>query len=79
VPTQPSNASVWLFAKRYPQLIRVVQKAEVAVLAFYSFPLGYRRQIWSANSLERLNKEVSRRCDMSQSSLWSRAQMWRSG
>ncbi len=34
------------------------------VLAFYSFPAEHRRQIWSTNSLERLNKEVSRRCDV---------------
>jgi transposase-like protein len=53
-----------LFVKRYPQLVKVVQEAEVDVLAFYSFPLEHRRQIWSTNSLERLNKEVSRRCDV---------------
>src|SRR5579859_4813927 len=53
-----------LFEKRYPQLVKVVQEAEVDVLAFYSFPLEHRRQIWSTNSLERLNKEVSRRCDV---------------
>ncbi len=53
-----------LFEKRYPQLVKVVQEAEVDVLAYYSFPLEHRRQIWSTNSLERLNKEVSRRCDV---------------
>ena len=53
-----------LFAKRYPQLVKVLQEAEVDVLAFYSFPAEHRRQIWSTNSLERLNKEVSRRCDV---------------
>src|SRR5437667_10927655 len=53
-----------LFEKRYPQLVKVVQEAEVDVLAFYSFPLEHRRQIWSTNSLERLNKEASRRCDV---------------
>lgn len=26
-----------------------------------SFPVEHRRQIWSTNSLERLNKEVSRK------------------
>ena len=50
--------------KRYPQLVKVVMEAEVDVLAFHSFPLEHRRQIWSTNSLERLNKEVSRRCDV---------------
>jgi putative transposase len=69
---QPDHASAHetiericrLFEKRYPQLVKVVQEAEVDVLAFYSFPLEHRRQIWSTNSLERLNKEVSRRCDV---------------
>jgi putative transposase len=53
-----------LFEKRYPQLVKVLQEAEVDILAFYSFPAEHRRQIWSTNSLERLNKEVSRRCDV---------------
>src|SRR5437016_4464657 len=53
-----------LFEKRYPQLVKVVQEAEVDVLAYFSFPVEHRRQIWSTNSLERLNKEVSRRCDV---------------
>ena len=53
-----------LFEKRYPQLVKVVQEAEVDVLAYYCFPLEHRRQIWSTNSLERLNKEVSRHCDV---------------
>jgi len=53
-----------LFQKRYPQLVNVLHEAEVDILAFYSFPAEHRRQIWSTNSLERLNKEVSRRCDV---------------
>ena len=53
-----------LFERRYPQLVKVLQEAEVDVLAYFSFPAEHRRQIWSTNSLERLNKEVSRRCDL---------------
>jgi transposase-like protein len=53
-----------LFERRYPQLVKVLQEAEVDVLAYFSFPVEHRRQIWSTNSLERLNKEVSRRCDV---------------
>jgi transposase-like protein len=53
-----------LFAKRYPALVAVLQEAEVDLLAYYSFPVEHRRQLWSTNSLERLNKEVSRRCDV---------------
>jgi transposase-like protein len=53
-----------LFVKRFPRLVTCLQEAEEDVLAYYSFPVEHRRQIWSTNSLERLNKEVSRRCDV---------------
>jgi len=53
-----------LFDKRYPKLVAVLQEAETDVLAYFNFPLEHRKQIWSTNSLERLNKEVSRRCDV---------------
>jgi transposase-like protein len=53
-----------LFEKRYPKLVEVLREGETDVLAYYSFPIEHRRQIWSTNSLERLNKEVSRRCDV---------------
>jgi transposase-like protein len=32
-----------LFEKSYPQLVKVVQKAEVDVLACFSFPVEHRR------------------------------------
>ena len=53
-----------LFEKRYPKLVEVLRQAESDILAYYGFPTEHRRQIWSTNSLERLNKEVSRRCDV---------------
>jgi len=53
-----------LFEKRYPALVACLREAEVDTLAYYGFPPEHRRQIWSTNSLERLNKEVSRRCDV---------------
>jgi transposase-like protein len=53
-----------LFEKRYPKLVEVLRAAETDVLAYYGFPVEHRRQVWSTNSLERLNKEVSRRCDV---------------
>jgi transposase-like protein len=53
-----------LFEKRFPKLVSCLLDAEEDVLAYYGFPLEHRRQIWSTNSLERLNKEVSRRCDV---------------
>jgi len=68
-PTRPSSHETIericrLFEKRYPHLVKVLQEAEVDVFAYFSFPVEHRRQIWSTNSLERLNKEVSRRCDV---------------
>ena len=53
-----------LFEKRFPKLVSCLLDAEDDVLAYYGFPVEHRRQIWSTNSLERLNKEVSRRCDV---------------
>ena len=53
-----------LFEKRYPKLVEVLREGETDVLAYYGFPVEHRRQVWSTNSLERLNKEVSRRCDV---------------
>jgi transposase-like protein len=53
-----------LFEKRYPQLVACLRGAETDVLAYYGFPVEHRRQIWSTNSLERLNREVGRRCEV---------------
>ena len=53
-----------LFDKRYPKLVEVLREGEADILAYYGFPPEHRRQIWSTNALERLNKEVSRRCDV---------------
>ena len=53
-----------LFEKRYPQLVACLRDAETDVLAYYGFPVEHHRQIWSTNSLERLNREVGRRCEV---------------
>ena len=53
-----------LFEKRFPQLVAVLQEAEADVLAYNGFPVEHRRQVWSTNSLERLNREVGRRCEV---------------
>ena len=55
---------IQLFEKRYPKLVETLTEAETDILAYYAFPAEHRRQVWSTNSLERLNKEVSRRCDV---------------
>jgi len=53
-----------LFERRFPKLVALLHEAEVDILAFHGFPAEHRRQIWSTNSLERLNREVTRRCEV---------------
>lgn len=53
-----------LFEKRYPKLVATLQEAEVDILAYFGFPVEHRRLIWSTNPLERLNREVGRRCEV---------------
>jgi putative transposase len=51
-----------IFRAKFPQLVQILVDAEEDVLAYYGFPVEHRRQVWSTNSLERLNREVGRRC-----------------
>ena len=53
-----------LFEKRFPQLLALLTEAEADILAYNGFPVEHRRQVCSTNSLERLNREVGRRCDV---------------
>ena len=46
---------------RFPQAVALLEEAEEEVFPFYDFPLEHRRQIYSTNPLERLNKELKRR------------------
>jgi len=46
---------------RFPQAVALLEDAEEAVFTFYDFPAEHRRQIYSTNPLERLNKELKRR------------------
>ena len=39
-----------------------MDEAKEEVLAFSAFPRAQWRQLWSMNPLERLNKELKRRC-----------------
>ena len=39
-----------------------MRSAKEEVLAFSGFPRAHWRQVWSSNPLERLNKELKRRC-----------------
>ena len=48
----------------FPRLAQLLEEAEDDVLAYLAFPLEHWRQIWSNNSLERVNREVKRRTDV---------------
>src|SRR5436189_481792 len=49
---------------RFPEAAALLDNAGPDPLAFTSFPKEHWRQLWSHNSLERLNKEIRRRTDV---------------
>ncbi len=51
-------------AGRFPAAAALLDEATADLLAFSSFPKEHWRQLWSNNSLERLNKEIRRRTDV---------------
>ena len=50
------------FAGRFPKASALMEGAKEEVLAFSAFPRAHWRQLWSTNPLERLNRELKRRC-----------------
>ena len=50
------------FAGRFPKAADLMEGAKDEVLAFSAFPRAQWRQLWSTNPLERLNRELKRRC-----------------
>src|SRR5437899_10612099 len=51
-------------ATRFPEAAALLEEVETDLLAFTAFPKEHWRQLWSNNSLERLNKEIRRRTDV---------------
>src|SRR5436190_11977323 len=47
-----------ILAARFPSVVQLVEAGESEVLTFYDFPVEHRRQVYSTNPLERLNKEL---------------------
>jgi transposase-like protein len=51
-----------MLSERFDKAAQLMRDAKAEVLAFAYFPKAHWRQIWSTNPLERLNKELKRRC-----------------
>jgi putative transposase len=49
---------------RFPQAAALLDEVASDLLAFTGFPKEHWHQLWSNNSLERLNKEIRRRTDV---------------
>jgi transposase-like protein len=49
---------------RFPEAAALLEEAADDLLSFTGFPKEHWRQLWSTNSLERLNKEIRRRTDV---------------
>jgi putative transposase len=50
------------FRDRFTKAADLMDEAKEELLAFSPFPRAHWRQIWSTNPLERLNKELKKRC-----------------
>jgi putative transposase len=50
--------------REFADLASMLVEAREDLLAFSAFPLEHWRKIWSTNPLERLHREIKRRCDV---------------
>ncbi len=49
---------------QFPDVAAALRATREDLLAFSAFPLEHWRKLWSTNPLERLHREVKRRCDV---------------
>jgi putative transposase len=55
---------VAMLGDQFPDVASMLTDAREDLLAFAPFPLEHWRKVWSTNPLERLHREVKRRCDV---------------
>ena len=53
-----------MLGRQFPKVQTMLEGAKDELLAFTAFPPTHWKKIWSTNPLERLNKEIKRRCDV---------------
>src|SRR4051812_9192013 len=53
-----------MLGRQFPKVEAMLRDAADDLLAFTGFPPAHWKKIWSTNPLERLNKEIKRRCDV---------------
>jgi putative transposase len=49
---------------QFPNVAAALNDAREDLVAFSTFPLEHWRKVWSTNPLERLHREIKRRCDV---------------
>lgn len=49
---------------RYPGVSDILDDTETDLTAYADYPRAHWRKLWSTNPLERLHKEIKRRCDV---------------